>query len=356
MGGPAMANPEHLEILKQGVEVWNRWRINSFKVQPDLSGAELRRKNFRGTNLSDALLIEATLSSTDLSIANLSNADLTGANLSRTNLVGAECIQANLTNANLFDSDLFMANLTWTNLSHANLYKSDLTMATLTGSDFSEVNLEECTFSRTVLCGVNLGSAINIEMAEHVGPSYIDISTLYRSGGNIPKSFLRGCGLPENFIQYLSSLTGKAFDFYSCFISYSSKDQDFAERLHADLQNKGVRCWFAPEDMKIGDKIRDRIDQSIKRHDKLLLVLSDNSINSEWVEDEVESAYEQEQKRGQIVLFPIRLDDAVMDTDKGWAAKLRRSRNIGDFTKWKDHDSYQKALDRLLRDLKAETE
>ena len=53
-------------------------------------------------------------------------------------------------------------------------------------------------------------------------------------------------------------------------------------------------------------------------------------------------------------LFPIRLDSAVMDTDKAWAAKLRRSRHIGDFTRWKDHDAYQKAFDRLMRDLKAE--
>ena len=106
--------------------------------------------------------------------------------------------------------------------------------------------------------------------------------------------------------------------------------------------------------MKIGDKIRDRIDQSIRIHDKLLLVLSEHSINSEWVEDEVEAAYEQERQRGKTVLFPIRLDPAVMDTGKAWAAKLRRSRHIGDFTRWKDNDAYQKAFERLMRDLKAE--
>jgi hypothetical protein len=167
-------------------------------------------------------------------------------------------------------------------------------------------------------------------------------------------STMRGYGVPENFIQYMSSLTGKAFEYYSCFISYSSKDQGFAERLYADLQNKDVRCWFAPEDMKIGDKIRDRIGQSIRIHDKLLLILSENSINSDWVEDEVETAYEQEVKRDQTVLFPIRLDPAVMDTDKAWAAKLKRSRHIGDFTQWKNHDAFQNAFDRLMRDLKAE--
>ena len=187
----------------------------------------------------------------------------------------------------------------------------------------------------------------------HSGPSTVGIDTIYASGGKIPESFLRGCGVPENFIQFMGSLTAKAFEYYSCFISYSSKDQDFADRLYADLQNKGVRCWFAPEDMKIGDKIRDRIDQSIRIHDKLLLVLSEHSIGSEWVEDEVDAAYEQEQQRGKTVLFPIRLDSAVMDTDKAWASKLRRSRHIGDFTEWKDRDSYQKAFDRLVRDLKA---
>ena len=55
-------------------------------------------------------------------------------------------------------------------------------------------------------------------------------------------------------------------------------------------------------------------------------------------------------------LFPIRIDDAAMKTDKPWARKLRDQRNIGDFTKWKEHDAYQVALERLLGDLKPEPE
>src|SRR5271157_2009819 len=60
-----------------------------------------------------------------------------------------------------------------------------------------------------------------------------------------------------------------------------------------------------------------------------------------------------ERKRNKLVLFPIRLDDAVMETDRAWAASLRRARHIGDFRAWKDHDPYQKSFERLLRDLKA---
>jgi hypothetical protein len=124
--------------------------------------------------------------------------------------------------------------------------------------------------------------------------------------------------------------------------------------LHADLQDKGVRCWFAPEDMKIGAKIRDTIDDAIRLRDKVLLVLSEASIASDWVEDEVDKAFEEERQRGGVVLFPVCLDDAVKETKEAWASKLRRSRNIGDFRRWKDHDAYQKALERVLRDLRVE--
>jgi len=72
------------------------------------------------------------------------------------------------------------------------------------------------------------------------------------------------------------------------------------------------------------------------------------------VEEEVEAALEKERRENKLVLFPIRLDDAVMDTQQVWAASLRRTRHIGDFRNWKDHDSFKKAFDRLLRDLKSE--
>jgi TIR domain len=104
--------------------------------------------------------------------------------------------------------------------------------------------------------------------------------------------------------------------------------------------------------MKIGDRIRTKIDEVIRVHEKLLLVLSANSIKSDWVEKEVETAFEKERETGSTVLFPVRLDDAVMESKTGWAADIKRSRHIGDFRHWKDHDDYSRAFERLLRDLK----
>lgn len=87
--------------------------------------------------------------------------------------------------------------------------------------------------------------------------------------------------------------------------------------------------------------------------DKVVLILSEDAIASDWVEDEVSTAFEEERRRKETMLFPIRLDDAVMEMGEAWASKLR-ARNIGDFTRWKDHDAYKETFDRVLRDLKVE--
>ena len=309
-----MANEEHLSILKQGVEVWNSWRRDNPEIRADLRGA-------------------------DLSEANLSEANLFGADLIRANLFWADLSEANLTEADLRGVDLTEANL-----SGANLF----------GADLSEANLSGAVVGWTTFGNVDLSEVKGLEAVRHGGPSTIGVDTIYRSKGNIPEVLLRGAGVPDSFIEYIASLVGRPIQFYSCFISYSSKDQDAADRLYADLQSKGIRCWIAPKDMKTGDRIRPRIDQTIRLHDKLLLILSQHSIESDWVEAEVETALEEERRRERTVLFPIRLDDSVKETEQAWAAHIRRTRHIGDFRRWKDHDAYQEAFARLVRDLERE--
>jgi hypothetical protein len=325
-----MENQKHLDILKQGVEVWNKWRVEHPDIHPDLGFA-----NLNGANLTSALLYGANFFGADLT-----DADLTDAHLFSSDLTDADLNGANLNGANLNGANLSYAHLIGARLSRANLNGADLTSALL---DY------------TVFGAVDLSTVKGLETVSHRGPSTIGIDTIIRSQGKISEIFLRYAGVPDPIISAIPSLVGSLspIDYYSCFISYSSKDQAFAERLHADLQSKGVRCWFAPHDMRIGDEIRPRIDESIRVHDKLLLVLSESSIVSAWVKKEVETAFEQEAQQNKLVLIPIRLDETVMNTPQAWAADIRRMRHIGDFRQWKDHDEYQIAFSRLLRDLKA---
>lgn len=333
-----MANPDHFDIIKQGWKVWNKWREENPEIRPDLSGGGLSSKNLHRVNLNGA---------------DLSDADLFGANLSGADIIGADLSGADLRDASLRNADLRIANFRGANMYGAVLYNAMIGGTIFAGNDLSDINL--------------------LETAIHLGPSHISLDAVVNSKGKIPEPFLRGCGLQEWEIEavklYQPDLspgrvseilyrvhelrTNPAVQFHSSFISYSSKNHAFAEALYNQLQATGVRCWFAPEDIKIGDKFRQRIDEAVRIHDKLLLILSKESIASVWVEEEVESALEKERKRKKTVLFPIRIDDAVIKSKKAWAASLRRMRHIGDFSQWKDHDSYSKAFDRLLRDLKS---
>ncbi|TNJ39185.1 toll/interleukin-1 receptor domain-containing protein [Chlorobaculum thiosulfatiphilum] len=408
-----MANSKHLAILRQGAEAWNSWREEFLAFEPDLNGANLRGLSLWRANLSEADLSDADLSGADLSEAllseskldrakleqtnlrraqlseanlrdaklngaklewaNLNKADLHGANLEEANLRetklnGAKLEWANLRRANLSEANLSDAELSWADLREAKLNgakleRAGLNNANLSGADLSGTNLLFASVfgadfsgiyaSATIFAELDLSTVRGLETVQHHSSSAIGIDTLYLSKGKIPEAFLRGCGVPDQMIEYTRSLTATPFQYYSCFISYSHNDEEFAKRLWEGLQANNVRCWLASEDMKIGDKIRPTIDESIRIHDKLLLILSEHSVQSDWVEHEVEHALDRERIEKKNILFPVRLDEAVMDSTTGWAGNVKRQRHIGDFTLWKDHDAYKKSFDRLLRDLKA---
>jgi len=197
----------------------------------------------------------------------------------------------------------------------------------------------------------------------HHRPSTVGVDTLVKSNGKIPALFLRGCGVPDSWIEYLPSLIGalQPFHFYSCFISYSTKDEEFAKRLHERMRTEELRVWFAPEDIKGGEKLHEQIEHAIQVHDRLLLVLSEQSIQSEWVTTELYNARQAEIKGNRRKLFPIRLCSIEMlkawkcfdiDTGKDLAREVREY-FIPDFSNWKDPDAFEVGFARLLRDLKA---
>jgi hypothetical protein len=349
-----MANPEHLAILEQGVEVWNLWRKKRFRGTPDLSRADLLSASISKADLTGADLSEAKLSGADLSRADLSEADLSGAKLRAVKLSGAK-----LRAASLADADLSGADLSGADLSRANLNAADLS-----GANLDRTNLTRTTVGFTTFADVNLSDVEGLEALYHCGPSTIGIDTIYKSKGKIPHIFLRGAGVPDSFIEYMASLVGTGIEFYSLFVSYSTKDQEFAERLHSDLQAKGVRCWFAPHDMRSGKKVHEQIDEAIRVHDKLLLILSPASMESQWVKTEISKALKRELKESRRVLFPIRLctfetlrEWECFDADAGKdSGREIREYFIPDFTNWKDHDAYKLAFDRLLKDLQGKPE
>jgi uncharacterized protein YjbI with pentapeptide repeats len=158
-----MAKPEHLEILRQGVEAWNAWRATETTVWPDLDGVNLYCANLAGANFANTGLFKANLAATDLSNASLSNAnlsgaDLTRANLSRAKLVGTSLYQAYL-EANLSDADLTAADLSEVHASKANFERAKLNGANLRWSHLTLANLRGAKLVRADLGSAYLNNA-----------------------------------------------------------------------------------------------------------------------------------------------------------------------------------------------------
>ena len=393
-----MAKPEHLRKLSEGVMSWNRWRLENPAEQPDLNCADLREANMGGIDLSGANLANSVLSRAHIANGNLKNANLSGANLSEsifqyTNSVGADFSCTNLVGTSFFSADLrdtaFRAALAGsTDFTNADLERADLRDADLTGVIFLQANLNKVsfrgaklnltTFSACFMKGcditaadvvfstfasVDLSEVRGLDAVRHLGPSSIGIDTLYQSNGKIPDSFLFGAGVDEDIVNHIvrSIRCGPPIQWHSCFISYSTTDEAFAMRLHARMRQDNMRVWFAPEDISGGKKIHEQLFEAIQIHDKLLLVLSEASIRSEWVVTEIRKAREVERKENRRKLFPIRLVDfdilrkwTCFDADSGkdLAVELREY-YIPDFSNWKNHDAFELAFIRLQKDLKA---
>jgi hypothetical protein len=130
--------------------------------------------------------------------------------------------------------DLSYADLSNANLSGAGLLGAMLSSVVLDGVDFERANVGGTSF-----VNVNLSSCSGLDSIRHDGPSSLGVDSIIRPKGRIPEIFLRGVGLPDEWITYIPSLVGDGIQFFSCFISYSSLDKLFAVRLHDALQAKG---------------------------------------------------------------------------------------------------------------------
>lgn len=176
-----MADEEQVEILKQGADVWNKWRMEKHPARIDLSGADFSQADLGNTNLSGA----------DLSEANLENA-----HVSEANLKAAKLFAANLFGAILRNSDLSSADLGNARLCEADLIGTNLVDSILAGTDLSQAKVGVTIFGR-----VDLSQTVGLEAVLHYIFSIVDTYTLQRSRGKIPAAFLRGCGLSDFEIE-----------------------------------------------------------------------------------------------------------------------------------------------------------
>jgi len=347
----------------------------------DLSGADFRGANLRGACFGRAILDGANLRGADLHGADMQGAHLVRADLSRADLRVADLSGCDLRGVDLRGADLSGANLRGASLLSATLHGADVRSAHLTGANLRGANLTDARLDRahfhdaivggTIFADLDLRQAEGLETLVHASPSTVGADTLSRSLGEIPETFLRGCGLaPWEILaarQYDPALTPSAMEDLQrlalkarlhdhrprkrLLLSHAHADVAFVEALRLSFLERGILTWSAEHESK--GEVRDRQSKLPIHHDvTLLLVLSNAAVASPWVEHEIRVARRLELATGSKVLCPLALDD-------GWKAAPFQAKplealgesEIVRFDGWEAADALERHVVALLEKL-----
>jgi TIR domain len=146
-----------------------------------------------------------------------------------------------------------------------------------------------------------------------------------------------------------------SFGIGGIFISYSWTDSAFVEKLYERLTKEGITVWLDRHEMVAG-AMQKQVHGAIQSNDIVVIVISEASIQSDWVENELEMARKKEKAEDRDVLCPISLDDS-------WKSKMEqeepnralwltlKQKNILDFSKWKTK-AFEPVYQKLVRGLK----
>ncbi len=272
----SISKDEALGLLtsgEKGIKEWNSIRAKlefieaifcheRAKERVTFSIPDLKYVNFENLNLPKLDLRDVDLDRVDFGGANLRDANFSYLSLRDSRFENADLQRARFFNSNLSSASLQESNLSGAHFSGTELFCTDFWKAICSDTIFANVNLAENT------------GPLSLHDVVHYGPSEISISTFIKSKGKIPETFLEGCGVYSELISQLNAFSASTSnEYYSCFISYNHKDEDFASSLYKKLKEKNVRVWYAPKEIKGGEKIYTQIDSAIKQFDKLLILL-----------------------------------------------------------------------------------
>ncbi|KAF0107004.1 MAG: pentapeptide repeat-containing protein [Anaerolineaceae bacterium] len=363
-----MTDKKQLEVLKKSVEEWNKWRKDNSIYRVDLTEADLHGVNLDGADLGVVNFSKANLRRASLVGANLAEADLGGATLVEATLDEADLRWADLSKADLKGAKFYGTNLNEADLSEANLKGAELYGTNLAEANLRGANLSKSELGKTVFGDIDLSETKGLDEVIHKFSSTVGTDALQRSKGKIPEKFLRGCGLSDweiesaklyqpglsaqevdNILYRVHDLrVGQAIQINPLFISYSHKDGAFVDEMEKHLDKKGIRFWRDIHDVTAG-RLEKVVDRAMRLNPTVLLILSEASVQSDWVEHEARTARELEKELGRDVLCPVALDDA-WKTCK-WPERLREQimeYHILDFSKWENGEEFGKVFGKLI--------
>lgn len=128
------------------------------------------------------------------------------------------------------------------------------------------------------------------------------------------------------------------------FLSHSSKDKAFTRKLASRLGEYDIKFWLNEAEINIGDSLMLRISSAIEETDYIAVILSHESVNSRWVQVELQMAMNRELSDNQIRVLPILIEKCEIPM-------FLRDKLYADFT---DSQSFNAPFTQILRALGVE--
>lgn len=131
----------------------------------------------------------------------------------------------------------------------------------------------------------------------------------------------------------------------SVFMNYSHKDKSFVRRLAADLRDAGHTVWIDETEILVGDSLIKKIRIALDNVDFVAAIISLTSIDSHWVQKELDLASNREIDEKRVVVLPVLLDDVELPG-------FLKGKYFADF---REEDNYQEGLNKLIKRLGSRT-
>lgn len=141
--------------------------------------------------------------------------------------------------------------------------------------------------------------------------------------------------------DYSSRLSARSLKSPTVFISHNSKDKPFVRKLASSLRTHNIRCWVDEAEIRFGESLVQKISDAISKIDLVIAVISNNSVYSNWVRQELDWAMTKEIRGNRIIVIPIIIEKC--DIPFFLANKL-----YADFT---DKDQFDSMLGKLVESI-----
>lgn len=125
------------------------------------------------------------------------------------------------------------------------------------------------------------------------------------------------------------------------FISYSRNDAAFVDQLARKLVMRRHHIWLDRWEMNIGDSLITKIQGALTESDAILIILSKNSVASEWCKKELNSGLMRELEEKRVLVLPCIIDDCEIPL-------FLKEKMYADFRK-DPNEAFEQVDDALLR-------